>query len=180
MPSNSSDVFRFFAKSADKEPGKGAQERVSDPAAYEVLKNIPDWRKVLSNFHVCPFAFEGRVYRTIEHAFQAEKIRLESPLSAELFSVNSGSPLAAGDGLAARRERKMVVLSKPSIARWNRISMDVMDRLAQAKFAQCPSAMAVLLATGSAQLVHAAPRMAPVRFTHLERIRDHARRRLLA
>lgn len=145
---------------------------MANQAAYARLAARPGWRQVLSNFHVCPFAFQGRTYRTVEHAFQAAKIRLESPQAAELFSVESRSNLGArGDGLAARKERKMVRLSPAKLAAWDSFSQEVMAQIARAKYAQCPEARAVLLDTMDAQLWHAAPRMAPVRFRHLEDIR---------
>lgn len=167
------DVLKFWSKSADKKPGKGAGESVKDPARYDGLAEIPDWRKVLSNFHVCPFRYNGRTYRTIEHAFQATKIGLQDPSAAERFTVESGTDLGArGDGLAARKERKMVMLSGGRLTAWNLFSGEVMSRIAQAKYDQCAEARRVLRATMDAQLWHVVPRSSPVRFTHLEHIRS--------
>lgn len=72
--SNRSDVLCFYSGSADKKPGQGAGERVASPAAYAALSGTPHWRWVLSNFHVCPFRWQGATFNTIEHAFQASKI----------------------------------------------------------------------------------------------------------
>ena len=63
------DRLYFYSKSADKKPGQGANEVVSGD--YTELAKIKDWRKVLSNFHYCPFVFEGKTYNTIEHVFQS-------------------------------------------------------------------------------------------------------------
>ena len=168
----SPDVLRFFARSKDAPPGKGVGERVKDPGQYELLARTPNWRHVLSNFHVAPFQYGGLTYRSVEHAFQAAKIALVDPHAAKQFSVESGTVLGErGDGLDARKHRKMVVLSPTDIARWDSCSQEVMAQIAEAKYAQCPQAREVLEATRDAQLWHAAPRMAPVRFHHLERIR---------
>jgi predicted NAD-dependent protein-ADP-ribosyltransferase YbiA (DUF1768 family) len=166
------DTFQFYSKSSDEKPGRGAGETlVSDPGVYAALASVPDWRKVLSNFHVCPFKYDGKTYRTIEHAFQASKIQLVDPGAAALFATESGSQLSRGDGGDAQKQRKMRLLPPAEIARWNQISGDVMARIAQAKYAQCPQARAVLLATGDAVLMHSVMRSKPVRFTHLEDIR---------
>lgn len=165
------DVLRFYSGSADVRPGKGKGERVADPGAYSALAARPHWRRTLSNFHEAEFEYRGRTYRTIEHAFQAAKIGLVDPQAAAQFALESGSELARGDGLVARKHRKLVVLPKAVIAQWDGMSARVMAEIAACKFAQCPDARATLHDTGRAELWHAAPRMQPVRFEFLERIR---------
>jgi predicted NAD-dependent protein-ADP-ribosyltransferase YbiA (DUF1768 family) len=171
------DKLRFYSKSADAKPGKGRGEKVADPRKYSELAAIRNWRKILSNFHVCPFVYRGLQYRTIEHAFQAEKIGLVSPLSAFLFAMDSRSDLSRGDGLEARKSRKMVILPPAELRHWDAISQGVMARIAKAKYAQCPEAQRVLLLTGTAELEHIVERRGSVRFTHLERIRNDLARR---
>ncbi len=151
--------------------GPGTGEHVARPEEYAELAAVRDWRKVLSNFHVCPFRYKEFRYNTIEHAFQAEKIRLVSPLSAFLFTMDSVSDLSRGDGLVAQKQRKMVVLPLAELARWNATSTRVMADIARAKYAQCAAARRVLLATRRAQLWHVQMRKKAVRFAHLEDIR---------
>ena len=169
--SNSSDKLYFFSKSADKKPGKGTNEQVANPRNYEELASVPHWRKVLSNFHVCPFVFRGMTFSTIEHAFQSAKISIASPARAAEFSVESGTNLGRGDGAAAQKARKMVRLTPEQLAYWDLIKEGVMEQAAVAKYAACPAALAVLRATRGAQLWHSVARSQPVRFRHLERIR---------
>ena len=107
-----SDRLFFYSKSADKKPGKGTNEWVSDPKKYHALASIPEWRKVLSNFDVNPFVFEGKTYNTIEHVFQSKKIALVNPEKADFFTMESGHPIGQGDGLMAQKNRKLVVLGK--------------------------------------------------------------------
>lgn len=176
--SQPSDLLFFYSKSADKPPGKGASEQVASPAAYARLASFPHWRQTLSNFHVCPFVYGGSTYRTIEHAFQAEKIRIADPAAAAAFTVESGSNLGArGDGLAARKQRKVVRLSRAQIAQWDATSDAAMGRIQRAKFTQCAAAAEVLLSTKRAQLWHVVPRSKPVRFVHLERVREELARK---
>lgn len=101
------------------------------------------------------------------------KIALVDPVKAERFTVESGHEVGAGDGKAARGGRKMVMLSKAQLAQWDAIKDEVMAEAARAKYAACPAAAAVLLATRNAQLWHVVARSPhPARFTHLELIRD--------
>ena len=80
-----------------------------------------------------------------------------------------------GDGLDARKQRKMVRLDPRQLAAWNAMSARVMARAQAAKFAQCEGAREVLLDTQQAQLWHVMPRAKPVRFADLERVRDRLR-----
>lgn len=164
------DKFFFFSNSRDAPPGRGANE-VGDPRNYRVLRNMPHWRRVLSNFHVHPFVFDGWTYNTIEHAFQAAKIALANPDKAYEFTLNSGSALGRGDGFAARKARKIVVLGAEHLREWSGMSKRVMERAAIAKYAASDEAKAVLAATGEAELWHIVARAKPERFVHLERIR---------
>lgn len=165
------DQLCFYSGSADKPPGKGANEGVLDATDYADLAATPHWRRVLSNFHVAPFVLNGRTYRSIEHAFQASKIALVDPALAQQFSVESGSALGLGDGAAAQRARKLAVLPPAQLRVWDALKAGVMDAAARAKYAASPEAAAVLKATRGAQLWHRTPRSQPVRFLHLESIR---------
>lgn len=165
------DKLVFFSASASKPPGKGTGERVFIDGDYVELARVPHWRRVLSNFHECSFTYRGKRYGTIEHAFQARKIELADPAAAASFALDSGSELASGDGKAARKARKLVVLTAAQLREWDGMKDSVMAEIAVAKYRACEEARRVLKLTGQAQLWHAAPRMAAVRFKHLERIR---------
>lgn len=168
----SNDKLYFHSKSKDVEPGKGVNEVVEDIGEYEVLKGIKGWRQVLSNFHWCPFKFEGYTYNTIEHVFQAKKIELVSPDKALLFTVESGNEIGEGDGGVARKHRKLVVLEKEDLVRWANMRSDVMYRAALAKYKTCREALNVLRATAKAQLWHVVSRSkVHDHFEHLEKVR---------
>lgn len=164
------DKLFFFSKSAKVLPGKGTNEQVADPSLYEALGK--EFRQVLSNFHVAPFKFEGFTYNTIEHVFQAKKIALASQSDAFRFTVESGDPIGHGDGAVAQKNRKLVKLPPSILAEWDKIKENVMYRAAMEKYKQNPGAAKVLKATLGAELWHIQMRKKPIRFVHLEKIRE--------
>lgn len=170
------DRLCFYSKSRDVPPGTGAGgEFVRDPAAYDALRSMPHWRRSLSNFDVdAPFEYDGLTYNSIEHAFQARKIRLVDPERARHFSLESGHEIGRGDGSVAQKHRKYVMLSKETIAAWNEMSNRVMVDVSKAKYCAPANERSrrVLLATGNAELLHISRGKPPVRFVHLEEIRE--------
>lgn len=168
------DVFQYFSKSADKLPGRGAGES-ADPSHYPELAATPNWRRILSNFYCgsVPFEFDGLRYRSVEHAYQATKFRLCGHGEvANRFALESGSDLSRGDGLAARRARKLVVMTEIQLAPWTRMDTTaIRTRMYMAKFSQVPEARAVLLATRNARLVHKGGRIAAVEIAEIYTVR---------
>lgn len=166
------DKFYFYSKSKDAAPGKGAKEEVQNSSDYKDLASIKDWRKILSNFHVCPFKYRGYTYNTIEHVFQSVKIALADKQAAYRFTIESKDPIGAGDGAVAQKNRKLIVLDHPILAKWGAMSEKIMKEAAIAKYDSCPEARLALIATGKAELWHIVARTPhPVRFKHLEQIR---------
>ena len=166
------DKLYFHSKSKDVAPGKGVNEVVENTGDYVELAGIKGWRQVLSNFHLCPFEFEGYTYNTIEHVFQAKKIELVSEEKAKLFTIESGSEIGLGDGGMARKHRKLAMLEKDDLVKWAKMRGDVMYRAALAKYKVCGEALKVLRATGKAQLWHVVSRSkVHDHFEHLERVR---------
>ena len=167
---NVKDKLYFFSKSKDCVAGMGANEVVQDPSQYATLPL--DFRKVLSNFHYAPFAYNGHTYNTIEHVFQSAKIALVDEETALWFTVESGHEIGLGDGAKAQSKRKLVLLQKGDLAKWNKIKDIVMKDAAIAKYSDNEEVKRVLRATGDAELWHIVSRSKPVRFLHLEEIRD--------
>jgi N-glycosidase YbiA len=97
-----------------------------------------DWF-FLSNFYPHPFHFDGRLYPTAEHAFQAAECSDED--EAERVR-QARSPVAAkqlGSGVRLRVD-------------WDEAHVDVMRAVLAAKFSD-PDLRARLIATGGAELV---------------------------
>lgn len=166
------DRLYFYSGSADRPPGEGVHERVADPSRYAALARTPHWRRRLSNFWVADFPLDGRTFRTVEHAFQAAKIALVDPALAATFALESQTELARGDGLAARKQRKLVLLSPAQLARWDAQKHAVMVAAMRAKFAAHADLRDTLRATGEAELWHGTGRgQAPTRIHDLEQAR---------
>ncbi len=170
------DILFFHSKSARVAPGKGVHEQTSRP--YPTLVANPRWREALSNFWVAPFTFtDGYRYNSVEHCFQAQKIALAYPgvpfreCRAFNFTIDSLSPLGLGDGAAAQRERKMVVLKLSELAVWDAQKEEVMAQAQFCKFGQTGVLRDILIATGDAELWHGAARQKPARMLSLERVR---------
>lgn len=185
------DRLFFFSKSADKAPGKGSNERVSDPTAYAALALKANWRQALSNFWVAPFTGpDGHRYNTVEHYFQAKKLYIalgperffreideQSFEATRLFTTfcqdaPNAAPTAFEGGAAAQKRRKAIHLAPAELALWESRKDAVMYEAQLAKFSQNADLKEALLATGDAELWHGAARQPPARMMSLERVRD--------
>jgi predicted NAD-dependent protein-ADP-ribosyltransferase YbiA (DUF1768 family) len=169
----SNDKLFYFSKSRDVLPGKGLNEIVENHLIYNDLAKIKDWRKILSNFHIFPFIYEGYTYNTIEHAFQAKKINIVDNNKALLFTIDSGHDIGLGDGLIARKNRKICKLNKEQLQLWDNIKNDIMNKITIEKYKVCKEACIVLINTKNAQLWHIVSRSKPFRVEYLENIRDN-------
>lgn len=169
------DRLLFWSRSPDgRAPGSGTGELVADAAAYAELATVPHWRRVLSNFWETAHPIDdgdGRLYRTVEHGFQAHKIALADAAAARRFEADSGDPIGEGGGLTAQKNRKLVKLGAVAIAEWDAASWEDMHQLHLCKFGQDELSRFVLAATGDAELWHIVPRRKPERWSHLEVVR---------
>ena len=166
------DKLFYYSKSADKPAGKGTNEIAVDNNIYKELNKIKDWRKILSNFYISEFTYDNNIYNSVEHAFQAKKIELVNKDKAYLFCKNSGHIIGSGDGLIARKNRKLVILNNEYLKKWNNIKHKVMEDILLAKFTQVPIAKQVLLLTKNAILLHGSKGIPITRQYDLENVRN--------
>jgi len=168
------DKFVFFSKSADLLPGKGSKEELNSNITYTKLKNIKNWRKVLSNFYLCDFVYENKTYGSVEHAFHGKKFKLIGEFDlAYKFTKESNSILSKSNGNEAQKMRKHVLMTHDQLINWNKVKYKYLYDILIAKFSQCKIANEVLLATKNAQLYHIISRSSDIqRWTNLEKIRD--------
>lgn len=166
------DKFVFYFKSVDAKPGFGEGEYVESFEKYQNLGKYPNWRRVLTHFHVCKFIYMGKSYKTIEHAYQASKIAIADPNMAHLFAMESDSTLSYSDGFTAREARKMIVLTTNQLAEWHSKSYQIMTDITRAKYHQCCTARRVLKETKDAQLWHFERGIPLTQWIHLEQLRS--------
>jgi hypothetical protein len=94
---------------------------------------------------------------------------------AEWFSLDSGHPIGRGDGLIARKNRKLVMLDGETIRNWDNIKSEIMQDILYAKFSQVALAKKVLLATNQSILLHGTRGVPPQRQIELEQVRERLR-----
>lgn len=100
---------------------------------------------VFSNLFRRPMEFEGRVYPTAEHAYQAGKARKEEVREWILSAPSPSLVAMAAHGL----------YTWDIAPEWSRTKFDRMRRILTAKFTQHEDFKELLLSTGSARLVEA-------------------------
>lgn len=167
------DQLFYFSGSANKKAGFGYNEKVSNCSEYKELNSIKHWRRILSNFYVCEFVYNGKTYKTAEHAFQGEKIATVDKKTAEWFTIESGHFIGNTEsGLMARRNRKLVILNKKQIKEWDSLKHTIMRNILLAKFSQNALPKKVLLLTKNAILLHGARGIPIQRQYDLEYVRD--------
>ena len=106
----------------------------------ESILGFKNQHAFLSNFYPAPITFEGLVYPTSEHLYQA--LKTEIPSEHE-FVRSAGTP-----GESKRRGRRVTVREN-----WNAIKITVMRKVVLEKFRQNPELGKRLLDTGDALLV---------------------------
>lgn len=173
----SRDKLYFYSKSRDVPPGRGTNEFVADECNYADLAKIPNWRRLLSNFHAPGghIKYGGHEFMTIEHAFQSTKIALRDPITAKSFAIESGSALALHrDGSEAQKNRKIIKLNPEEIDKWSQMSINVMKDAAMSLYSDPLNEYerSTLLATKESELWHIQNRKPAIRFMHLEEVRS--------
>jgi len=91
-------VFMFYSKSNKKPfPGRGSHEEIPKEKVGEFssLAAIDEWRKKLDDSWMgAKFTLDGKEYASVEHYYQSSKFKNGHPDFAELFSLNSDSPIS--------------------------------------------------------------------------------------
>lgn len=95
--------------------------------------------RFLSNFYPSPIVFRGRIYVTVEHAYQAAKAQSEID--------RARIAAAATPALAKKMGRKVDVVSG-----WEGIKVDIMRECLEAKF-QDPELLHWLIETHPSELI---------------------------
>lgn len=167
------DKLFYYSKSKDVCAGRGVNEVVSDYDKYNELNKINNWRKILSNFHEYIFIYDGFKYKTVEHCFQSQKIKLVDKIMAHNFTIDSGHIIGLGSGDIARKNRKAVMLTKEQLQIWDNNKDAIMKNICYEKYKQCNEYRNILKLTQDAELWHIVMRSKyPLHTVYLEEIRD--------
>jgi len=166
------DQLFYYSKSANKPAGKGTNEQSLNYHIYDELNKIKDWRKILSNLYNNEFTYDNKIYNSVEHAFQAKKIEIVDKDKALWFCKNSGNTIGISDGLTARKNRQLIILTNDQLNKWNNIKYKIMDDILLAKFTQISIARQVLLLTHNAILMHGTIGIPISRQLNLEEVRN--------
>lgn len=123
-----------------------------------------------------PFMFQGKTYKSHEHALQSSKFRVNGYYDvADSFAIESRSKLRQSSGLGARKARKKINLSSEELEKWkssiDRIKDEIQNYSFECKYTQCPTANKALKYTLNAQLISGVPRMKKIRCLRLEKTR---------
>jgi len=102
------------------------------------IEQFQDQYRWLSNFFPCQIAYEGRTYKSVEHAYMSAKSYLERWKD---FCERENSP-----GTVKKRSRIIKLIDK-----WNDYKCDIMRELLWLKFSQ-PAFKIWLLETGNASI----------------------------
>ena len=105
-----------------------------------MIESFTGQHRWLSNFWPCRIVLDGKVYDSIEHAFQASKTRIEE----ERRDVR----LAGSPGEAKRLGRRVTLRED-----WEEIKLPMMAELVLQKFSKHADLKEKLLATGDEEIV---------------------------
>jgi len=156
--------FIFYKGSADKIPGKGANEKMPKELLrdFSQLSSVKQWRKKLDNNWVSQFNLNGHQWNSVEHYYQASKFR-DSPEFYLSFTAESGTKLSK-DPEMAKGAASTTGKFKGELIRPKEVTMDsdlngkrkeqsLYDAL-EAKFTQNEELRKILLETKNAKLSH--------------------------
>lgn len=105
------------------------------------IKEFDGYYEFLSNFYVCPVEFEGVIYKSSEHAFQAAK-SLDPEVRKHIASRETCGH--------AKRAGKRI---KPLRDDWDYIRDSIMEEIVRDKFTRHEDLKKKLLATGDKELI---------------------------
>jgi|SRR5580700_1193819 ribA/ribD-fused uncharacterized protein len=136
-----------MSKAKNKNGAKGQERRVTTKSRVEIrfYRSNEKPYGAFSNLYPSPVRFEGKLYPTAEHAYQAGKARRPTVRDWILCAPSPALAAMAAHGL----------YTWEVTPNWTEIKFDRMRRVLRAKFEQHPNLREILLNTGNVRLVEA-------------------------
>lgn len=107
---------------------------------FDIIDKFEDEYRFLSNFDTHPFTFKDRLFKSVEHAYQAYKATNRTDFELVANASTPGRAKRAGRTIECRPD-------------WEDIKVDIMLQLVRAKFISNPHLTDKLLDTGDRELI---------------------------
>src|SRR4051812_10242680 len=105
-----------------------------------MISSFRDKYRFLSNFYICEIELDGKIYHSVEHAYQASKTDDDT-----YRSILRESHVTAGLS-------KKIAKNFPLRKDWEEVKLKIMEDLLRQKFSQ-EKTKALLLSTGEEELI---------------------------
>ena len=128
--------------------------------------------KISKSIHLALFRRDSGPHEDVTTSWFGNCGNWNSSWEVFWFCKNSGNDIGMGDGLIARKNRKLIILKPEELIIWNNIKNQIMYKILLAKFTQIPIAKQVLLLTYDAILLHGAKGIPICRQIELEKVRN--------
>ena len=163
-------IFMIYPRSSSvHEPGKGAGETIRGEKIVEYvdLREIHNWRRLLSSYYEAPFTLDDLKWNTIEHYIQGSKFKKTDPDYYKSFSLNMGTEYSK-DPFIAKNEIMKIIKECDIDYDYKCVLEEAYEqRMREDKFSR-----KVLLLTKKAKLMHYQYRKQPTEMTALMKVRN--------
>ena len=181
-------TFLFYNKSDTKAlPGKGNGEKIPKVKLTDFIElaKFPEWRRKLDTMWIKPFSLQNHKWSSVEHYYQANKFKKNSPEFYLSFTVESGSEMSKNPEMArgaggssgkynGELVRPAEVKIEPDF--YNKKNKQILFDANYAKFMQDEDLKRLLLATKKAKLTKHLSGKSPQVCDELMLVRDKIQR----
>jgi len=181
-------TFLFYNKSDTKSlPGKGNGEKIPKVKLTDFIElaKFPEWRRKLDTMWIKPFSLQNHKWSSVEHYYQANKFKKNSPEFYLSFTVESGSEMSknpemarGAGGSSGKYNGELVRPAEVKIDPdfYNKKNKQILFDANYAKFTQDDELKRLLLATKKAKLTKHISGKSPQICDELMLVRDKIQR----
>jgi predicted NAD-dependent protein-ADP-ribosyltransferase YbiA (DUF1768 family) len=181
-------TFLFYNKSDTKAlPGKGNGEKIPKVKLTDFIElaKFPEWRRKLDTMWIKPFSLQNHKWSSVEHYYQANKFKKNSPEFYLSFTVESGTEMSknpemarGAGGSSGKYNGELVRPAEVKIDPefYNKKNKQILFDANYAKFTQDEELKRLLLATKKAKLTKHLSGKSPQICDELMLVRDKIQR----